>query len=164
MAKRDQSRFVFTFGAAQLISTGQQTDANLPVLVQIPNAEVLVAGPSQSAIITTDSELFLWGVIKQTNSEVLLSLRRETNSIVVFSPTAVLLSTQTVALDDTLIVALTQKGILVDLSDDPKPWRSIPDKMPFMVRSFFLTAIPIMSFATKESVRNRKSFLKGNSF
>jgi hypothetical protein len=132
MSKRDQTRFVFTFGAAQLISTGQQTDSNLPVLIQIANPNTLFSGPSQSAILTSDNEFYLWGIIKQTNSDALLSLRRETNSNIVLSPTAILSSIQTVAIDDALIVALTLKNSVIDLSDDSKPWRSIPN-----IRSMF---------------------------
>jgi hypothetical protein len=84
--------------------------------------------------VTSDGDLFLWGLTKQTNAEVLLALRRETNSSVITSPTLILPGTKTVAVDDSVIVAITQKGALVDLSDDSRAWRSIADARTIYAR------------------------------
>jgi alpha-tubulin suppressor-like RCC1 family protein len=127
MARHAQARFVLAFGASQKDQKTQLTDTNLPQTLQLANPEFIAAGASQSAAITSDGELFIWGLVQQTSAEPLLVLRRETNSPIVSSPCLVLPHSKLVAVDDNTALVVTQQGTIVSLTDTTRPYSSLTD-------------------------------------
>jgi alpha-tubulin suppressor-like RCC1 family protein len=108
------SASVYAFGSSQFSQTGQTYETNVPTLVQLPHAEAIAAGPWQSAAITPDGELFLWGLITNVNTpDSIHAIKSEGNSSVITTPTTFSSNAKSVAIDESRIIVLSRRGELL---------------------------------------------------
>jgi alpha-tubulin suppressor-like RCC1 family protein len=111
MKRVGASSSVYVFGSSEFAQTGQTYNINVPALVQLPHVDSITAGPWQSAAISPDGDLFVWGLINDSNTpDSIHPIKREGNSAVISTPTSAFTNAKAVAIDESRVLVLTRRG------------------------------------------------------
>ena len=110
---------LYCFGSAQFGQNGLETDSAVPQLVHIRNIESITTGEWQSAAITSEGQLYLWGLMDPVDQEI-IQLHQTSPT-----PSPVLQNIASVSFSDTIFLAVTRTGEVMSLSPEKPDFSSI---------------------------------------
>lgn len=110
---------LYCAGSAEFGQNSQETDTHTLSQVKIRNVQAIFAGPWQSATITFDGVLLLWGLMDQIDPE-LIQL-----PTTVSSPSPTISDIVCVSFSDSLVLAVTRTGTVTSISPIKPDFSSI---------------------------------------